>query len=71
MLTNPKAEALRRAVIGALRSTIKDHGPITPEHVRSAAKRILGKLADASDARDLSAAVKGRYRVRSAAQSDT
>jgi len=36
-------EALERAIAGALRAAIKDHGPITPEHIGSAVKRILGK----------------------------
>ena len=40
-------ESLERAIIGALRAAIKDHGPITPEHIGSAAKRILGQLGNA------------------------
>jgi transcriptional regulator with XRE-family HTH domain len=38
---------LEGAIIGALRSVISDHGPITRKHVGSAAKRILGQLVDA------------------------
>jgi hypothetical protein len=71
LLTDPQTKALRRAVIGALRSAIKDHGPITPEQVGSAAKRILGNLVNASDARDRRAAVRSRYRMGSGTQSDT
>lgn len=41
--TQPR-EALERAVVGALRSAIKDHGPITAEHIGSAAKRVVGNL---------------------------
>ena len=71
MLTNPQAEAIRRAVVGALRSAIKDDGPITADNVRSAAKRVLGNLANASDDDDLRVAVKRRYRMGSATESDT
>ena len=31
-------------VVGALRSAIDAHGPITAEHIGSAAKRIVGQL---------------------------
>jgi hypothetical protein len=41
---NPELE---RAIVGALRDQIKAHGPITPEWIGSAAKRILGQLANA------------------------
>jgi hypothetical protein len=37
-------ESLERAILGALRSTIHDHGPITAKHVGSAAKRIIVQL---------------------------
>jgi hypothetical protein len=37
-------EVLERAIVGALRSAIHDHGPITPEDVGSAAKRVIGNL---------------------------
>jgi hypothetical protein len=44
------AEATRavreRAVAGALRATINDHGPITPDRIGSAVKRVLGNLAN-------------------------
>jgi transcriptional regulator with XRE-family HTH domain len=43
----PDLESLERVVIGALRSAIHDHGPITPEWIGSAAKRILGQLVNA------------------------
>jgi len=38
---------LERAVAGALRSAIHDHGPITPESIGSAVKRIVGQLRNA------------------------
>jgi hypothetical protein len=65
MLTDPKAEALRRAVVGA---AIKDHGPITSDRIGSAAKRILGTLRSASGARDRRAAVRSRYRIGAASR---
>jgi hypothetical protein len=40
-------ESLERAITGALRSAIRAHGPITPEHIGSAVKRIVGQLANA------------------------
>jgi hypothetical protein len=36
-----------RAIVGALRAAIHDHGPITGKYVGSAAKRILGQLENA------------------------
>lgn len=36
-----------RAIAGALRAAIKDHGPITPERIGSATKRVLGNLKNA------------------------
>ncbi len=39
--------SLERAIAGALRAAIKDHGPITLAHVGSATKRIAGNLANA------------------------
>jgi hypothetical protein len=42
-----KDESLERAIVGALRATIKDHGPITPDKIGSAVKRILGQLGNA------------------------
>lgn len=41
-----RGEALEHAVLGALRSCINDHGPITPELLTSAAKRIVGNLTN-------------------------
>jgi hypothetical protein len=41
---NPELE---RAIVGALRDQIKAHGPITAEWIGSAAKRVLGNLANA------------------------
>ena len=38
---------IERAVVGALRHAIRDHGPITPEQIGSAAKRIVGNLKNA------------------------
>jgi hypothetical protein len=38
-------ESLERAIVGALRSTIHDNGPITAKHIGTAAKRIIGQLA--------------------------
>ena len=35
---------LERAIVGALRAAIHDHGPITLENISSATKRILGGL---------------------------
>lgn len=43
----PSREALERAVLGALKSAINDHGPITAEKLTSATKRVLGNLANA------------------------
>ena len=42
-----KQESLERAIVGALRATIRDHGPITPDKIGSAVKRILGQLGNA------------------------
>ncbi len=35
---------LERAIVGALRAAIRDHGPITADTIGRAAKRILGSL---------------------------
>jgi hypothetical protein len=64
------ARALERSVVGALRSAIKDHGPITAEDVPSAAKRIVGNLKNAKvrtreRAQDLCGELKRRYRMDS------
>jgi hypothetical protein len=40
-------EAVERAVLGALKSAITDHGPITPDKLTSATKRVLGNLRNA------------------------
>jgi hypothetical protein len=40
-------DSLERAIAGALRAAIKAHGPITPEHIGSATKRIVGNLRNA------------------------
>jgi len=41
------AAAAERAIVGALRAAIHDHGPITPEQIGSAAKRVAGNLRNA------------------------
>ena len=41
-------EALERAISGALRATIRDHGLITLESIESATKRIIGQLTNAA-----------------------
>jgi transcriptional regulator with XRE-family HTH domain len=38
---------LERAIVGALRSAINDHGPITADLIPSAAKRIVGNVVNA------------------------
>ncbi len=43
MLENKHLARLERAISGALRATIRDHGPITAEQIGSAAKRVLGQ----------------------------
>lgn len=40
-------ESLERAIAGALRSAIRDHGPITADKIGSAAKRVVGNLKNA------------------------
>jgi hypothetical protein len=37
-------DGVERAIAGALRATIHDHGPVTPEAIGSAVKRIMGNL---------------------------
>lgn len=44
----PTAVALERAVAGSLRDAINAHGPITPEWIGSAVKRVIGNLPNAS-----------------------
>ena len=36
----------KQRITGALRSTINAHGPITPENIESASKRILGQISE-------------------------
>lgn len=43
----PEDDSLERAIAGALRAAIRDHGPITPETIGSAVKRIVGNLRNA------------------------
>ena len=35
---------LFRAIVGALKAAINNHGPVTPEFIGSAAKRIYGAI---------------------------
>jgi hypothetical protein len=42
--TGPERGSLERTILGALRDTINQHGPITEENVSSAAKRVLTQL---------------------------
>ena len=37
-------DVVERAVSGALRSAIHDHGPVTAEWIGSAGKRVVGNL---------------------------
>jgi hypothetical protein len=54
---------LERAIAGALRAAIHDHGPITAEWIGSAVKRIVGNLRNAGLApEERSAEVKRRRR---------
>lgn len=41
---DPQPRTVERAIIGGLRMQIHTHGPIEPEHVHSAMKRIRGQL---------------------------
>lgn len=47
ILSAVPADDLERALAGALRSAIKAHGPIGPENIGSAVKRIVGQLRNA------------------------
>jgi hypothetical protein len=48
MAKDPTANnELERAIVGALRDQIQAHGPITPQWIGSAAKRVLGNIANA------------------------
>jgi hypothetical protein len=55
------ASSLERAIAGALRATIHDHGPITAANLTSAVKRIAGNLRNA-DLGQLAAADLARKR---------
>jgi hypothetical protein len=41
-------DGVERAIAGALRAAIHDHGPVTPEAIGSAVKRIMGNLRKTS-----------------------
>lgn len=43
-LPKPETNWLERQVAGALRSTIDAHGPITPQWIGSAAKRVTAQI---------------------------
>lgn len=58
-------QPLERAIAGALRSQIKDHGPITPEWIGSAVKRIMGQLKNANASGLASALAQKRWRATS------
>lgn len=45
-LSQARREALERAVLGALRSCVHDHGPNTPDMLTSATKRVVGNLVN-------------------------
>jgi hypothetical protein len=53
--------SLERAIAGALRAAIKDHGPITAANIGSAVKRIVGNLRNA-ELGELAAADMGKRR---------
>ncbi len=55
--------SLERAIAGALRATINDHGPIDLAGIGSAVKRVVGNLANARFEK-LAAAELGRARWR-------
>jgi hypothetical protein len=44
------SSSLERAVAGALRAAIHDHGPITADKIGSAVKRVIGNLANVDGA---------------------
>jgi len=37
----PQDQTLERAIVGAMRAAIHDHGPITPEHIGSAVRAAI------------------------------
>ncbi len=47
-------EHLEQAIKGALRETIKTHGPVTPELIGSATKRIVGDVVGVMKIRNIS-----------------
>ena len=47
ILGTMSTNSLERAIAGALRAAIKDHGPITAAGIGSAVKRIVGNLSNA------------------------
>lgn len=61
-------DSLERAIAGALRDTIRQHGPITLENMNSAIKRVAGNLRNAK-IRGL-AAVMARRRWASVSKED-
>lgn len=64
----PEDDSLERAIAGALRAAIKDHGPITADKIGSAVKRIVGNLRNAR-ATGLAAAL-GRRRWAGVAEDE-
>jgi hypothetical protein len=46
-VTDEQERRLARAIAGALRGAIRDHGAVTPEWIGSATKRILGNIRNA------------------------
>ena len=65
-MDTPTERALERAIAGALRSAIRDHGPITTAWIGSATKRVLGNLANArlTAADAIAVLAVGRRRAR-------
>ena len=53
---------LERAVTGAIRSSIHDHGPIDVTQIGSAVKRVVGQLRNARGLDRMAAAAMGRKR---------
>jgi hypothetical protein len=56
------SERLERAVAGGLRSAIHAHGPITPEWIGSAVKRVIGNLRTVDVLKDLAPPRRGPKR---------
>ena len=65
----PEEDPLERAIAGALRDTIKTHGPITPQWIGSAVKRIVGNLRNAKIEAHARALGQRRWKGVSAAKS--